>query len=132
LNFINKIDKVAGGVDGVKNLVKKRHKPLYQDTQKEGNAGMPIYEYECQACGHLFEVKQGFNDPPVKSCEVCQGRVRKVIHPPAIQFKGSGWYVTDYPSADRKKSMEAEKKESQPNSTKEETAPSSSACSKSG
>ncbi len=72
---------------------------------------MPIYEYECQACGHIFEVRQGFDDAPLTKCKVCPGKVRKRIHAPAIQFKGSGWYVTDFPSEDRKKQMAAEKKE---------------------
>ncbi len=73
---------------------------------------MPLYEYECRDCGHSFEIKQGFNDIPLTQCEICPGEVRKIIHAPGIQFKGSGWYVTDYPTADRKKSMAAEKKES--------------------
>lgn len=59
---------------------------------------MPIYEYECQKCGHVFEVQQSFSDEPVKSCTVkgCSGKVRKLFSPPAIIFKGSGFHVTDY------------------------------------
>ncbi len=72
---------------------------------------MPIYEYECQTCSHTFEVRQGFHDTPITNCNNCQGKVRKKIHAPAIQFKGSGWYVTDFPTEDRKKQMAAEKKE---------------------
>ncbi|MGQ0736379.1 MAG: FmdB family zinc ribbon protein [Acidobacteriota bacterium] len=60
---------------------------------------MPLYEYECDACGHRFEVIQKFSDPPRTSCERCQGSLRKLISSPAIQFKGSGWYVTDYARA---------------------------------
>ena len=57
---------------------------------------MPIYEYVCQGCGHRFEVRQSFKDPPLTACERCGQAVTKVISPPAIMFKGSGWYVTDY------------------------------------
>lgn len=57
---------------------------------------MPIYEYECTKCGNRFEVIQGFSDPAITSCNTCSGKVIKVISAPAIVFKGSGWYVTDY------------------------------------
>lgn len=57
---------------------------------------MPLYEYECDACNHRFEVIQKFSDPPVDKCTKCGGAVRKLLSSPAIQFKGSGWYVTDY------------------------------------
>ena len=57
---------------------------------------MPIYEYECKKCGHLFEVIQKVSDGPIKKCEQCKGKVERLISSPAIQFKGSGWYVTDY------------------------------------
>jgi putative FmdB family regulatory protein len=57
---------------------------------------MPLYEYECEACAHRFEVIQKYSDPPVEVCPVCGGAVRKLLSSPAIQFKGSGWYVTDY------------------------------------
>ena len=57
---------------------------------------MPLYEYECEACGNRFERIQKFSDPPVEECPKCGGVVRKLISSPAIQFKGSGWYVTDY------------------------------------
>jgi putative FmdB family regulatory protein len=57
---------------------------------------MPLYEYQCDACGHRFEQIQKFSDPPPSSCPVCSGSVRKLFSSPAIQFKGSGWYVTDY------------------------------------
>ncbi len=70
---------------------------------------MPIYEYSCAACGDTFEVLQKFSDAPLETCQLCgQGPVRKVLHPVAIHFKGSGFYTTDYarkssshPSADR-------------------------------
>jgi putative FmdB family regulatory protein len=58
---------------------------------------MPIYEYQCASCGHRFERIQKFSDPPVASCPACGGEVQKLISSPAIQFKGSGFYITDYP-----------------------------------
>ncbi len=57
---------------------------------------MPLYEYECEQCGNLFEVIQKFSDEPLTTHEKCGGKVRRLISAPAFQFKGSGWYVTDY------------------------------------
>lgn len=57
---------------------------------------MPLYEYECTACGHQFEVIRKFSDPPEENCPKCGGPVHKLQSAPAFQFKGSGWYVTDY------------------------------------
>ena len=58
---------------------------------------MPLYEYECEKCGHRFEKIQKFSDPLVTECPECgEDEVEKVISAPAVQFKGSGWYVTDY------------------------------------
>lgn len=58
---------------------------------------MPLYEYQCDACHHRFERIQKFSDAPVDVCPTCgKGPVRKLLSSPAIQFKGSGWYVTDY------------------------------------
>ena len=57
---------------------------------------MPLYEYECKKCHHRFERIQKFSDPHVKKCPECGGPVEQVISAPAVQFKGSGWYVTDY------------------------------------
>ena len=57
---------------------------------------MPLYEYLCTACGHRFERIQKFSDAPIKECPACGGLVEKQISSPAIQFKGAGWYVTDY------------------------------------
>jgi putative FmdB family regulatory protein len=57
---------------------------------------MPLYEYECDSCGHRFEVIQKFSDSPLTECPKCQGPVRKLPSSPAIQFKGSGFYITDY------------------------------------
>ncbi len=57
---------------------------------------MPLYEYQCEVCATRFERIQKFSDPPIESCPACQGAVRKLVSSPAIQFKGSGWYITDY------------------------------------
>ena len=57
---------------------------------------MPLYEYECKKCGHRFERIQKFSDAMVKKCPECRGKVEQMISAPAVQFKGSGWYVTDY------------------------------------
>ena len=57
---------------------------------------MPLYEYECKKCHHRFERIQKFSDPHVKKCPRCSGPIEQVISAPAVQFKGSGWYVTDY------------------------------------
>jgi putative FmdB family regulatory protein len=62
---------------------------------------MPLYEYECDTCGHRFEIIQKFSDPPIEKCPKCGGSVHKLMSSPAFQFKGSGWYVTDYPKKDQ-------------------------------
>jgi putative FmdB family regulatory protein len=66
---------------------------------------MPLYEYQCESCQHRFERIQKFSDPPVETCPSCGGPVKKLFSSPAIQFKGSGWYITDYakkPAGDSK------------------------------
>ena len=62
---------------------------------------MPLYEYECDACGHRFEKIQKFSDPLEDACPKCGGHVHKLMSSPAIQFKGSGFYITDYPKGDK-------------------------------
>ena len=58
---------------------------------------MPLYEYQCDACGVRFERIQRFADPPIDRCLSCgQGPVHKLLSAPAVHFKGTGWYVTDY------------------------------------
>ena len=57
---------------------------------------MPLYEYECKKCHHRFEKIQKFSDRMIKKCPECGGPVEQMISAPAVQFKGSGWYVTDY------------------------------------
>src|SRR5262245_30336894 len=62
---------------------------------------MPLYEYRCESCGHQFEVIQKFSDAPIEVCRNCgSGPVVKLLSSPAIQFKGSGWYITDYARKD--------------------------------
>jgi len=67
---------------------------------------MPVYEYGCEA-GHRFEVTQKFSDPPITTCQACAQPVSKLISAPAIMFKGSGWYITDY--SDKLKQTTAER-----------------------
>ncbi len=57
---------------------------------------MPIYEYKCDKCGTVFEVRQKFSDEPLRVHDQCGGVLERLISPSALQFKGSGWYVTDY------------------------------------
>jgi putative FmdB family regulatory protein len=82
---------------------------------------MPLYEYRCDACGQHFEKIQKFSDPPVDVCPNCGARqVEKLLSSPAIQFKGSGWYITDYArkGTDGKEgAAKAEGKDAKPAST---------------
>ena len=57
---------------------------------------MPLYEYQCKKCHSLTERIQKFSDPPLAVCPHCGGELEQLISAPAVQFKGSGWYVTDY------------------------------------
>ena len=87
---------------------------------------MPLYEYQCKKCGHRFERIQRFSDPLVKKCPECGGKVEQVISAPAVQFKGSGWYVTDYAkksSASSSKSESESKSDSSKDSGKKEGKP---------
>ena len=74
---------------------------------------MPLYEYECLECGERFEVIQKFSDAPFRvhseyADVTCDGSLRKLLSAPAIQFKGSGWYVTDYGKVGKKPARESE------------------------
>jgi putative FmdB family regulatory protein len=94
---------------------------------------MPLYEYQCKKCGHRFEKILKFSDKPVKKCPECGGTVEQTISAPAVQFKGSGWYVTDYAkkssapaSSDggkEKDSKESKKDEKKTESSSKESAP---------
>jgi putative FmdB family regulatory protein len=79
-----------------------------------------MYDYRCDACGHRFEVRQSFSDEPLSLCPQCTGRVRRVVHPAGVIFKGSGWYITD----SRKASSASQSSESI--STSKSDAPSTS------
>jgi putative FmdB family regulatory protein len=57
---------------------------------------LPLYEYQCKVCAHRFEVIQKFSDKPVNKCPKCGKQVVRLLSSPAVQFKGTGWYVTDY------------------------------------
>jgi putative FmdB family regulatory protein len=57
---------------------------------------MPLYEYQCDDCGARLERIRKFSDPPLTECPTCGGSLKKLLSSPAIQFKGSGWYITDY------------------------------------
>jgi len=71
---------------------------------------MPLYEYQCESCGHRFEVIQKFSDDLVSVCPNCgKGPVVKLLSSPAIQFKGSGWYITDYARKDSGKDKDSGK-----------------------
>jgi len=84
---------------------------------------MPLYEYECKKCHHRFEKIQKFSDPHMKKCPDCRGPVALVISAPAVQFKGSGWYVTDYP----KKSSSGTSSSSSDNESSKDSASKDSA-----
>ena len=90
---------------------------------------MPLYEYQCQACERRFEVIQKFSDALLTVCEDCGGDLKKLLSPPAIQFKGSGWYVTDYGGKGKSDGDEGKKdegkKEDKKNEAKSEQSDSS-------
>jgi len=90
---------------------------------------MPIYEYECKKCHHRFEKIQSFSEAKIKQCPKCKGPVEQLLHAPAVQFKGSGWYVTDYArksSTPASSSSEGESKRSEDKSeSKSKTEPKS-------
>jgi len=69
---------------------------------------MPLYEYRCRDCGGVFEVIQKFSDEPLKIHEACGGPVERLVSAPALQFKGSGWYITDYAKQNGGKTGEAQ------------------------
>lgn len=93
---------------------------------------MPLYEYECDACSQRFEIIQKYSDSPPEACPRCgKGPVRRLLSSPAIQFKGSGWYVTDY--AQKGKDGKADQKsegasgDKKPDTAKGDTAKTDSA-----
>lgn len=95
---------------------------------------MPIYEYECIPNKHRFEVIQKFSDPAVTHCTVCGEAVQRLLSAPAIQFKGSGWYITDYarksnapaPDGSKDKAAAAKETTASTDTSKESTTDSTS------
>ena len=83
---------------------------------------MPLYEYRCEKCEDISETIQKFSDPPLTTCEVCGGKLERLLSASAIQFKGSGWYVNDY---GKKNGRDAEAKTSSEKTEKKEAAGSS-------
>ena len=79
---------------------------------------VPLYEYECQECGHRFEMLEKVADSPLKVCVKCEGKVERLLSSPAIQFKGSGWYITDYARKGQTPSTESSEKSSEKTSEK--------------
>lgn len=86
---------------------------------------MPIYEYQCLSCGFKSEVMQRVGDPPPGACSECGGELRKLFSAPAFQFKGSGWYVTDYARKSEGKSGEKSSKDSGKDAGKDASSESS-------
>ncbi len=90
---------------------------------------MPIYEYRCHRCGASFEVIQKVDEAPLKKCLKCGGILKKTISAPALQFKGNGWYVTDYAnkeSSDKEKPEDKKQEPAKADSKKEKKDPSES------
>jgi putative FmdB family regulatory protein len=83
---------------------------------------MPLYEYECDACHHRFEVIQKFSDPPIDTCPKCGSTVHKLMSSPAIQFKGSGFYITDYAKKDHVAAAKADSSDAKPETKSEPKA----------
>jgi len=81
---------------------------------------MPLYEYRCEKCGKVFEVIQKFSDAPLESHQDCGGKVERLLSTPALQFKGSGWYITDYAKGSSS-SPGKKSEESKPASTETKT-----------
>ena len=88
---------------------------------------MPLYEYECEKCGDQFEIIQKFSDEPLKTHDKCGGPVHRLLSAPALQFKGSGWYITDYAKNSSSTNGETAKK----STSGSESSPSDSSASKS-
>jgi putative FmdB family regulatory protein len=83
---------------------------------------MPLYEYQCKKCGHRFERIQKFSDKPMKKCPDCGGPVEQLISAPAVQFKGSGWYITDYAKKSGSASGDGESSAKESKDSKETSA----------
>jgi len=84
---------------------------------------MPLYEYKCESCGYVFEVIQKFSDPPLTECPKCGGRLKKILYPPALKFKGTGWYVTDYKNKSSYEDNKSKKEENKKSNNKNTSTP---------
>jgi putative FmdB family regulatory protein len=84
---------------------------------------MPTYEYRCEQCGKVFEVRQKFADAPLETHPECGGKVERLLSAPALQFKGSGFYITDYAkgSSSSSKSDKSDKSETKASDSKTES-----------
>ena len=93
---------------------------------------MPIYEYECEKCGSVFEMMQSMSAKPLRTHtgSDCKGKVRRLVSASGFILKGDGWYANDYPSESRKKGWEQEKRESNPDVDSKHTC--GSGCNHSG
>jgi putative FmdB family regulatory protein len=87
---------------------------------------MPIYEYKCSKCSETFEVLQRFSDQPLAVHESCGGSVERLLSPPGLQFKGSGWYITDYARGGKGKNGDSKKAEPATAAAKTESSPAAS------
>src|SRR2546422_11349008 len=89
-------------------------------------AGVPIYDYRCDHCGHAFSAVQSYKDQPLEKCPKCGKKPRRLIGPPAIVFKGSGWYKTDSRPAEKteKSETKSDAKGETKSDKKSETKPS--------
>lgn len=102
--------------------------PLFSGVSLTRIKAVPIYEYECNNCGHRLEAIQKVNDAPLQSCPECEGSLRKLVSAAAFHLKGSGWYVTDFKdkpkkSQDKKKDATGDQKTDAKPAEKSETAP---------
>ena len=85
---------------------------------------MPLYEYECDACGRRFELIRKFSESELDACTLCgKGPVRRLMSSPAIQFKGTGWYITDYSSKGKAGTESSSKTETKKSDTGSTEAP---------
>lgn len=80
---------------------------------------MPLYEYHCDACGRRFELIRKFSDPPLEKCPTCGGMVHKLVSSPAFQFKGTGFYITDYAKKEQVPASQSEDAKSDAAASKE-------------
>ena len=100
--------------DGRREPRGRRERRAERQVEPDSTTTMPIYEYDCDSCGKRTEAIQRMGERPLKICPHCGGKLKKAFSAPAIQFKGSGWYVNDYAGArgeQKKKEASADSKE---------------------